>query len=104
MKDTYPNHDDAIEETLLTLSQNIKDPETARDIQQNLNIIIQRSGLDKFYLPDNKYLHEVAVKAAQLKDDSNNLLNTPDQINSLASLALYQLVLYCGTRSSRRRC
>ena len=53
--------------------------------------------LEKFFPPGDSYLDEVAEKAAGLKKDPNNILNDPNQIQGLATLALYQTVLYCGT-------
>ncbi|PKS05285.1 hypothetical protein jhhlp_008657 [Lomentospora prolificans] len=75
----------------------IENPQTAKEFEQNLNIIIQKSGLDDFYKPGDKFLERVAAKAEKLKDDPNNSLKRPDEIKSLVRLALYQPVLYCGT-------
>jgi hypothetical protein len=58
---------------------------------------VSSGGLDKFFPPGDTYLDDVAKKAAELKDDPNNLLNQPSQLQGLANLALYQTVLYCGT-------
>lgn len=55
-----------------------------------------RGGLEKFFPPGDPYVDQVAEKAAQLKDDPKNLLNSPAQIDALAKLALYQPILYCG--------
>lgn len=59
-------------------------------------MVYLRGGLDKFFSPDDPYVKDIAKKAAQLKDDPNNLLNSPTQIDGLAKLALYQPILYCG--------
>jgi hypothetical protein len=42
----------------------------------------------------------VAQKAAELKNDPNNPLNSPEQLKDLATLALYQPVIYCGMSTS----
>lgn len=55
-----------------------------------------RGGLERFFPPGDPYVQQVADKAAELKNDPNNLLNTPAQLDALAKLALYQPILYCG--------
>ncbi|OJD26243.1 hypothetical protein ACJ73_02379 [Blastomyces percursus] len=46
---------------------------------------------------NNTYVNEVAEKAAALKDDPNNWLKSPSQLQGLATVALYKPILYCGT-------
>ncbi|KAI2634929.1 hypothetical protein GGS26DRAFT_581648 [Hypomontagnella submonticulosa] len=80
--------------------EDVEEPKTEKDFQNNLNNAIKRGGLDKFFSPDDPYVKDIAKKAAQLKDDPNNLLNSPTQIDGLAKLALYQPILYCDDSGS----
>jgi hypothetical protein len=41
-------------------------------------------------------VQQVAEKAVHLKDDPNNHLNKPEQVNGLIKLALFQPIFYCG--------
>lgn len=88
--------------TCLTLLQAIENPKTAAQFKQNLDIIVQESGLGKLYPPDDEYLNKVAARAAELRDDPNNPLNKPEQIGTLTRLALYQPILYCGNPNHYR--
>ncbi|KLJ11738.1 hypothetical protein EMPG_09649 [Blastomyces silverae] len=72
-----------------------EEPETAADFKNSLDKVINNDGLGKFFPPGNTYVNEVAEKAAALKDDPNNLLNSPSQLQGLATVALYKPILYC---------
>jgi hypothetical protein len=72
------------------------EPETAADFKDNLDKTVRDKGLDKFFPSGDPFLNEVAENAAKLKNDPNNLLKQPSQIQDLSNLALYQPVLYCG--------
>ncbi|KAI8627918.1 hypothetical protein F5Y19DRAFT_440392 [Xylariaceae sp. FL1651] len=78
----------------------IEEPQTAADFKNNLDNMVARGGLEKFFPPGNTYLQEVANQAVALKSDPNNLLNSPAQLDALAKLALYQPVLYCDDSGS----
>ncbi|KAL5342249.1 hypothetical protein BJX70DRAFT_386335 [Aspergillus crustosus] len=65
----------------------IDDPQTADDFKHNIGNIIQESGLDDFFPPNDPY-------------ERPNHLNTPIQINKLARLALYQPILYVDDSGS----
>ncbi|KAI1120168.1 hypothetical protein F5Y10DRAFT_137757 [Nemania abortiva] len=80
--------------------EDVSEPTTVEDFKNNLNNMVQRGGLDKFFPPNDPYIKEVAEKAAQLRGDPKNLLNSPAQIDALAKLALYQPVLYCDDSGS----
>jgi hypothetical protein len=64
----------------------------------SLDQYISDSGLMVFFRPNDTFPKRVAEKAAELKDDPNNILDGPEQIQDLSRLALYQLVFYCGKR------
>lgn len=66
------------------------------DFKNNLENVVNSDGLGRFFPPGDTYVNEVAEKAASLKDDPNNLLNSPSQLKGLATMALYQPILYCG--------
>ncbi|KAJ8108355.1 hypothetical protein ONZ43_g6451 [Nemania bipapillata] len=78
----------------------VSEPTTKEEFKQNLDNMVKRGGLEKFFPPGDPYVDQVAEKAAQLKDDPNNLLNSPAQIDALAKLALYQPILYCDDSGS----
>ncbi|KAI0444393.1 hypothetical protein F4803DRAFT_549198 [Xylaria telfairii] len=80
--------------------EDVSEPKTAEEFKQNLENMVKRGGLEKFFPPGDPYVQQVAEKAAGLKDDPNNLLNSPAQIDALAKLALYQPILYCDDSGS----
>ncbi|KAL2825953.1 hypothetical protein BDW59DRAFT_161332 [Aspergillus cavernicola] len=80
--------------------ERIPEPGSAAEISKTLTEAVKGEGLDRFFPPGNTYIEEVAKKAALLKDDPNNLLNSPEQLRGLATLALYQPVLYCDDSGS----
>lgn len=77
-----------------------EEPQSAADFKINLQQVVDSDGLDRFFPPGNTYITEVAEKAAALKDDPSNVLNSPRQIQDLITLALYQVVLYCDDSGS----
>ncbi|KAI1496869.1 ankyrin repeat protein [Biscogniauxia marginata] len=80
--------------------EDVEEPTTVAEFKNNLDNVIKDGGLERFFPPGDPYVQQVAEKAAKLKDDPTNLLNTPQQINLLATLALYQPVLYCDDSGS----
>ncbi|KAI0466686.1 hypothetical protein F4859DRAFT_296887 [Xylaria cf. heliscus] len=80
--------------------EDIAEPKTAEEFKQNLENMVKRGGLETFFPPGNPYVDQVAEKAAELKDDPGNPLNSPAQIDALAKLALYQPILYCDDSGS----
>ncbi|KAJ4347795.1 uncharacterized protein N0V89_009165 [Didymosphaeria variabile] len=76
------------------------EPQTAAQFKNNLDMTVKEKGLDKFFPPNDPFIKEVAENAAKLKDDPNNLLKQPNQIQDLSNLALYQPVLYCDDSGS----
>ncbi|KAI0408338.1 hypothetical protein F4802DRAFT_604987 [Xylaria palmicola] len=77
------------------LPEDVAEPQTAADFKKNLENAVKRGGLDRFFPPGDPYLQQVADKAFQLKNDPNNNLKDPRQVDGLAKLALYQPILYC---------
>ncbi|KAF2967934.1 hypothetical protein GQX73_g5622 [Xylaria multiplex] len=69
--------------------EDVSEPTTAEDFKNNLDNMIASA-----------YVQQVAEKAAGLKNDPKNLLNSPAQIDALAKLALYQPILYCDDSGS----
>jgi hypothetical protein len=65
-----------------------------------VNDTVKDNGLGDFFPPGDTYPEEVAKKAAELKNDPNNPLKSPEQLKDLATLALYQPVIYCGRFTS----
>ncbi|KAJ0417681.1 hypothetical protein BJY00DRAFT_315629 [Aspergillus carlsbadensis] len=86
--------------TLGTEADRAPEPGSADDINQTLDDIVKDDGLGDFFPPGNTYPEEVAKKAAELKNDPNNPLNSPEQLKDLATLALYQPVIYCDDSGS----
>ncbi|KAI1160393.1 hypothetical protein F5B18DRAFT_632744 [Nemania serpens] len=80
--------------------EDVSEPTTSADFKQNLENMVSRGGLEKFFPPGDPYVQQVADKAAGLKNDPKNLLNSPAQIDALAKLALYQPILYCDDSGS----
>ncbi|KAL2825782.1 hypothetical protein BDW59DRAFT_161453 [Aspergillus cavernicola] len=78
----------------------IDDPQTAEEFKHNIGNIIQESGLDDFFPPNDPYVQEIAEKAETLRKDQTSTLNTPPQIMKLARIALYQPVLYVDDSGS----
>ncbi|KAI1174355.1 hypothetical protein F4777DRAFT_386245 [Nemania sp. FL0916] len=78
----------------------VPEPRTAAEFQQNLDNAIKKGGLDRFYPDGDPYPQQVAQKAESLINDPSNLLNTPLQVDGLAKLALYQPILYCDDSMS----
>ncbi|KAL2378207.1 hypothetical protein RJZ90_006172 [Blastomyces dermatitidis] len=70
-------------------------PETVEDFKNSLNKVVNNDGLGRFFPPGNTYVNEVAEKAAALKNDPNNWLKSPSQLQGLATVALYKPILYC---------
>ncbi|OAT14499.1 hypothetical protein BDBG_18058 [Blastomyces gilchristii SLH14081] len=79
-----------------------EEPETAEDFKNNLNRTINNDGLGRFFPPGDTYVNEVAEKAAALRNDPNNRLNSPSQIQGLTTVALYKTILYCDDSQSMR--
>ncbi|KAI0538894.1 hypothetical protein GGR58DRAFT_273946 [Xylaria digitata] len=80
--------------------EDVSEPTTAEDFKKNLDNMVARGGLERFFPPGDPYVQQVAEKAAGLKKDPKNLLNSPAQIDALAKLALYQPILYCDDSGS----
>ncbi|KAI1290965.1 hypothetical protein F5Y03DRAFT_377759 [Xylaria venustula] len=80
--------------------EDVSEPTTKEEFKKNLENMVARGGLEKFFPPGDPYVQQVAEKAAELRNDPNNLLNSPAQIDALAKLALYQPVLYCDDSGS----
>ncbi|EER44012.1 ankyrin repeat protein [Histoplasma capsulatum var. duboisii H88] len=76
--------------------------ETAEDFKNSLDNIVNDDGLGRFFPPGNTYVKEVAEKTASLKNDPNNLLNSPSQLKGLATMALYQPIIYCELETKRK--
>ncbi|KAK2786426.1 hypothetical protein FQN53_006581 [Emmonsiellopsis sp. PD_33] len=77
-----------------------REPQTAADFKVNLENVVNSEGLGRFFPPGSTYLNEVAQKAISLKDDPDNRLNSPSQLKGLATMALYQPILYCDDSAS----
>ncbi|KAL3472854.1 hypothetical protein BJX99DRAFT_261920 [Aspergillus californicus] len=86
--------------TLGTEEKRPPEPGSAADINKDLNEAAKGEDPDRFSGLDDEYVEEVAKKAAGLKDDPNNPLNSPEQLKGLATLALYQPVIYCDDSGS----
>lgn len=71
-------------------------PGSEQDMKDNLKTAIDENELGRFFPEGDTYLDDVAKKAAELANDPNNSLKEPPQLRGLASLALYQPVIYCG--------
>jgi hypothetical protein len=84
------------------LSQEIDNPTTVDDFKKGINKYVEDSDLGQFFSPGNDFLQKVAEKAVELKDDPNNHLKKPEQVNGLVKLALYQPVFYCGALTPTR--
>ncbi|KAI3322799.1 hypothetical protein HD806DRAFT_114893 [Xylariaceae sp. AK1471] len=80
--------------------EDVVEPMTPEEFKKNLDNMIKRGGLEQIFPPGDPYVKEVADKAAELKNDPNNKLNSPAQIDALAKLALYQPVLYLDDSGS----
>ncbi|KAI0509081.1 hypothetical protein F5B22DRAFT_618402 [Xylaria bambusicola] len=80
--------------------EDVSEPSTPEEFKKNLENMVARGGLERFFPPGDPYVQQVADKAAELKNDPNNLLNSPAQIDALAKLALYQPILYCDDSGS----
>ncbi|KAI3334058.1 hypothetical protein F4824DRAFT_469660 [Ustulina deusta] len=80
--------------------EDVSEPATPEEFKKNLENMVARGGLERFFPPGDPYVQQVADKAAELKNDPNNLLNTPAQLDALAKLALYQPILYCDDSGS----
>ncbi|GAP85470.2 putative ankyrin repeat protein [Rosellinia necatrix] len=80
--------------------QDITEPKTTAEFKKNLENMVNRGGLQKFFPPGSSYVLEVAERATEIKDDPKNILNSPAQVDALAKLALYQPVLYCDDSGS----
>ncbi|KAL4785046.1 hypothetical protein BJX76DRAFT_347359 [Aspergillus varians] len=78
----------------------IDDPQTVEDFKHNIGNIIQDSGLEDFFPPNDPHVQEIAQKAAELRKDQTNPLNSPPLIMKLARVALYQPVLYIDDSGS----
>ncbi|KAL2846033.1 hypothetical protein BJX68DRAFT_268890 [Aspergillus pseudodeflectus] len=86
--------------TLGTEADRAPEPGSAADINQSVNDTVKDNGLGDFFPLGNTYPEEVAKKAAELKNDPNNPLKSPEQLKDLATLALYQPVIYCDDSGS----
>lgn len=75
------------------------------DFKKNIEsfVVNKNPELSSFFAPGNDFFQRVAEKAVELKEDPNNHLKSPDQINDLTRLALYQPILYCGKHSKHTR-
>ncbi|KAI1196994.1 hypothetical protein F5X97DRAFT_324918 [Nemania serpens] len=75
--------------------EEVAEPQTAADFKKNIDKAIEKGGLGRFYPPGDPYPQQVADKAFEIKNDPNNPLNEPRQVDAMAKMALYQPVLYC---------
>lgn len=80
----------------------VEEPKNAADFKNILDGVVKKEGLDRFFPPGNTFMDEVAAKAEALKNDPKNLLNSPTQLRGLATLALYQPVIYCDDSGSMK--
>lgn len=60
--------------------------------------------LTNFYPPHDPYVRELCEKAAILSRDETATLNRPQDIVSIAKLALYDTIIYCGMCGRLTKC
>ncbi|PCH33965.1 hypothetical protein WOLCODRAFT_141893 [Wolfiporia cocos MD-104 SS10] len=75
-------------------------PQTAEEFQASLDTYVTKSGLERFFAPGDPFLHNLAEKAAALRDDPSSNLGSPENISRLTCLSLYQPVIYCDDSGS----
>ncbi|EGR49302.1 uncharacterized protein TRIREDRAFT_106314 [Trichoderma reesei QM6a] len=72
---------------------------TAKQFQAGMTQFIDDTGLGCFFAEDDKFLEDVAMKAVELENNVDEVLNSKKDIQDITKLALYQPVFYCGTRA-----
>ncbi|KAE8130709.1 hypothetical protein BDV38DRAFT_291376 [Aspergillus pseudotamarii] len=72
--------------------------EEKRQLKDEMNIIIEKRSLNKFFPKDNPFLEKVVDRAVNLNRDPSNTLNP----KNLTHLALYQPILYCDDSGSMK--
>ncbi|KAI0102605.1 hypothetical protein GGR51DRAFT_527057 [Nemania sp. FL0031] len=82
------------------LSKAIENPTTVDDFTKNVEQYVKDYNLGHFFSTGSKYLQDVAEKAVHLKDDPNNHLKKPEQIDGLVKLALFQPIFFCDDSGS----
>ncbi|KFA52185.1 hypothetical protein S40293_00520 [Stachybotrys chartarum IBT 40293] len=84
------------------LAAEIGQPTTVEDFKQSINTYVEDSGLGQFFAGNPEFLQGIAEKAAELRQDPNNLLTEEDQIRDLTTLALYKPIFFCDDSGSMR--
>lgn len=69
---------------------------TAKQFQAGMTQFIDDTGLGCFFAEDDKFLEDVAMKAVELENNVDEVLNSKKDIQDITKLALYQPVFYCG--------
>ncbi|TFB04047.1 Putative ankyrin repeat domain-containing protein [Trichoderma ghanense] len=63
---------------------------------------IDDTGLGYFFAEGDKFLENVAVKAAELEGREDEVLNSKEDVQDITKLALYQPVFYCDDSTSMK--
>jgi hypothetical protein len=75
-------------------------PQTAKEFQENLDIYVEDTGLQKFFPPSDAFISTVARKAAALRHDPTTNLGSAPNVRRLTRLSLYRLIIYCDDSGS----
>ncbi|PTB69528.1 hypothetical protein BBK36DRAFT_1111674 [Trichoderma citrinoviride] len=91
--------DDVVDD--VPLVSEISAKTTPQQFQASMMKFINETGLGYFFEEGNKFLEDVANKAAELEGREGEVLNTKEAIQDITKLALYQPVFYCGNTSMK---
>ncbi|OTA06252.1 Ankyrin [Trichoderma parareesei] len=75
---------------------------TAKQFQAGMTKFIDDTGLGCFFAEDDKFLEDVAMKAVELENREDEVLNSKKDIQDITKLALYQPVFYCDDSTSMK--
>ncbi|ETS03059.1 ankyrin [Trichoderma reesei RUT C-30] len=75
---------------------------TAKQFQAGMTQFIDDTGLGCFFAEDDKFLEDVAMKAVELENNVDEVLNSKKDIQDITKLALYQPVFYCDDSTSMK--
>jgi hypothetical protein len=75
-------------------------PKTADEFKTGVNDFIKKEKLHKFFKPNDPFLDTLVKNAVQLQNNPNTFFNTPQKLEDLTRLSMYQPVIYCDDSTS----
>lgn len=88
----------ALSKSLVTndsIEKELQNCTTVDDYKKNVTKYAEDTGLERFFPKDSDFVKKLAEGLVAFKN-SNSPLNTPENMQGLVQLSMYQTILFCG--------